>query len=427
MNEHILSRSLLKEVILEQKQELARMPRGTQRAKLTEMIEFFGTSQILIIQGVRRCGKSTLLAQFLDTLPHPNFHYLNFEDERLVSFDISLFNQALEIFYEVNGKHTLFVFDEIQVIEGWERFVRRLHNGGNKILITGSNANLLSQELGTKLTGRHLNIELFPFSYIEFLRFKGYHYHEENLYIIEERSILQKHFTEYLTEGGMPIYLQNRHRTILTSLYDDIIIRDVLQRYKIDNIKLFRELVLYLISNCTSSITFTSLKEYFRLGSINTVIKYLEYLENCYFLFCINAFSASYKKQINTPKKIYIFCNAFVDKIGFHVTDNHGVLLENLVFLELRRRFKNIFYYKTQNNLEVDFLVYNNPKQVELIQVSWTLSSPATKNRKVNALLKAMEETKIQKAWILTEGETDTLTIDNKVIHVLPIYQWLCS
>ncbi|MHB1947264.1 MAG: ATP-binding protein [Gammaproteobacteria bacterium] len=426
MNEqNILNRSLLKEIVLEQKQELMLMPRGAPRDKLKELKDYYKNSQIIIIQGVRRCGKSTLLAQFLDTLPQPHFHYLNFEDERLVSFNISLFNQLLEVFYEVNGKHTLFVFDEIQVVEGWERFVRRLHNGGNKIFITGSNANLLSQELGTKLTGRHLDIELFPFSYMEFLRFQNYQHVENELNLTEKRSELHKYFTEYLTEGGMPIYLQNRQRNILSSLYDDIIIRDVLQRYRIDNIKLFRELTLYLTSNCTSSITYNKLKAYFHLGSVNTAIKYLGYLENCYFLFCINPFSPSFKKQINAPKKIYIICNAFIDKIGFHLTDNRGVLLENTVFLELRRRFENIFYYKTENNLEVDFLVYNHPKQAQLIQVTWSLSDARTKNRELNALTKAMEETKIKEAWILTEAEADTIVLENKTIHVIPVYQWL--
>lgn len=426
MNEQkTISRSLLKEVVLEQQQEIMQLPRGVPRAQLPELVTLAATPQIVIIQGVRRCGKSTLLSQFIDTLPVPAFHYLNFEDERLVSFDVSLFNQLLEVFYEINGKLTLFIFDEIQVIEGWEQFVRRLHNSGNKILITGSNANLLSQELGTKLTGRHLNIELFPFSYAEFLRFKDYQYNENDFYNAEKRSEFHRYFAEYLIEGGMPTYLQTPLRKTLSSLYEDIIIRDILQRYRIDNIKLFRELTLYLLSNSTSSVIYKKLKEYFNLGSVNTVIKYAGYLENCYFLFFINQFFPSFRKQMNAPKKVYVICNSFIDKIGFHLTDNRGALLENMVFLELRRRMENIFYYKTQNNLEVDFLVYDKINNIQLIQVSWSLVDPKTKNRELTALLKAMEETQANEGWILTESETETITLENKIIHIIPVYQWL--
>lgn len=423
----MLNRSFLKEIVLEQKQEFLNLPRGIPRDRLEDLSKVFNTPQVIIIQGVRRCGKSTLLMQLLDTLSKPEINYLNFEDERLVSFDTSMFNQLLEIFHEVNGKQQLFIFDEIQIIEGWELFIRRLHNSNNKIVITGSNANLLSQELGTKLTGRHLDIQLYPFSYAEFLRFQNYQLDENDFFITEKRGQLHKHFAEYLTEGGMPIYLQTRQRAVLSSLYGDIIIRDVVERYRIDNLKLFRELALFLLSNITSPITYTKLKEYFDLGSVNTIIKYLGYLENCYLLFFINPFSASFKKQINAPKKVYAICNAFIDKIGFHLSDNKGVLLENAVFLELKRRFKNIFYYKTQNDLEVDFLVYNHPKNAKLVQVTWSLISSKTRSREINALFKAMEETQLKEAFIFTESETETITKDNLTIHVIPVYQWLLS
>jgi len=361
----------------------------------------------------------------VDALAPQEVHYLNFEDERLVAFNVTMFNTLLEVFYEVNGQHNIFIFDEIQVVEDWERFVRRLHNSSKKIFITGSNASLLSQELGTKLTGRHLDLELFPFSFCEFLNFKRYQFHPDDFYRTEKRSELHRYFNEYLTEGSMPIYLQIRQRDVLNRLYEDIIIRDVIQRYQIDNTKLFRELTLYLLSNSTSAIVYSKLKQYFHLGSVNTVIKYLGYLENSYFLFVINPFSPSFKKQINAPKKIYNICNAFIDKIGFHLSENRGVLLENMVFLQLRRYFKNIYYYKTQNDLEVDFLVYDTLDNIQLIQVTWSMSDAKTRNREVSALIKTMDETKINQAWILTESETETIAIENKTIHVLPVYQWL--
>lgn len=425
MNEQILNRSLLKEIVLEQKEEFLRAPRGVTREKLQDLIAEFDKPQVTIIKGVRRCGKSTLLAQLVDSIPNLKFHYLNFEDERLVSFDVTLFNLLLEVFYEIDGKQTLFIFDEIQVIEDWERFVRRLHNSGNKIIITGSNANLLSQELGTKLTGRHTDIELFPFSYTEFIKYQQYQYEKNDLYLTEKRSLLHKYFSEYLTDGGLPIYLQDRRQTILSSLYEDIIMRDVVQRYKIDNIKLFRELTLYLLSNSTASLTYNKVAEYFNFGSVNTVIKYIGYLENCYFFFIVNQFSASLKKQIAAPKKLYTICNAFIDKIGFHLSANHGGLLENLVFLELKRKYSNIFYYKTSKGSEVDFIVYNTPQEFKLIQVTWALNDAKTRERETSALIQAMLETNAKEAWILTESETETIEMDNKTIHVVPVYKWI--
>ncbi|MDQ2993623.1 MAG: ATP-binding protein [Pseudomonadota bacterium] len=420
-----LDRTKLKEVVLEQRHELENLPRGIIRNQLGRLIELFESNQVLIIKGIRRCGKSTLLLQLIDKLKLRGFHYLNFEDERLVSFDTSTFNVLLEIFYEVNDKQKIFIFDEIQVVENWELFIRRLHTSGNKIIITGSNATLLSQELGTKLTGRHIDLELFPFAYSEYLIYQNYNFSNNDFALTEKRSVMNKHFSEYLVDGGMPIYLHNPFRETISAIYEDVIIRDILRRYAIKNQKIFRELALYLTSNCTSLITYQKLSEHFKLGSVNTIIKYLGYLENCYYLFLISPFFPSVRKQINAPKKVYIADNVFVEKIGFSLFNKEGALLENLVFLELRRLYKNIFYYKTKNNLEVDFLVYNESSNIQLIQVSWSIADPKTKAREINALIKASEETSIENCWILTHSETELISTEKLTIHVVPIYQWL--
>ena len=424
MNEHYqITREQLKATVLDQKAELANLPRGITREKLPQLVTLFETPQAVIVQGVRRCGKSTLFTQLIDTLKLKTVHYLNFEDERLVGFTVQNFTLLLDIFYEINGEDGVFFFDEIQEIEDWERFIRRLHNAGNKILITGSNATLLSQELGTKLTGRHVDLVLYPFSYREFLA-----YRDAPLTLQEDtkgRSIQLKHFHEFLHLGGLPIYLEAPLQSVLNNLYEDIISRDVLQRYKIDNPKLFKQLALYLLSNCASLISFQKLKTHFNLGSVNTIIKYIGYLENCYLFFLLPPFFAAYRKQVNAPKKIYSICNAFIDKIGFHVHDQKSVLLENMVFLALREHYPNLFYYKTQNNLEIDFLAYHKPDAVKLIQVSWSIQDPKTHDRETSALWKAMEELNTQEGLILTESESGTIKQDAKTIHVMPIYQWL--
>lgn len=196
------------------------------------------------------------------------------------------FNLLLEVLYEINGTQRIFFFDEIQVIEGWERFVRRLHNAGHKVVISGS-ATLLSQELGTKLTGRHINLELFPFSFKEYLSAKNLSVHPNDFSITEKRAQPLKHFDEYLYSGGFPTYIYNPIRETILSLYEDIILRDVVQRYNIDNIKMFRELALYLTSNATSSMSYHNLKEHFNLGSVNTIIKYMGYSEETNIKTCI--------------------------------------------------------------------------------------------------------------------------------------------
>ena len=352
-------------------------------------------------------------------------HYLNFEDERLISFSVSHFAMLQEIFYEINGEGGVYFFDEIQEVDDWERFIRRLHNAGEKVLITGSNATLLSQELGSKLTGRHVDLILYPFSYREYLAYRGNS--TEWRGDTKSKSQQLKAFSEFLLDGGMPIYLENKHQSILNNLYEDIISRDILQRYNIDNPKLFKQLALYLLSNCASMVSAQKLKTAFGLGSVNTIIKYLGYLENCYLFFMLPQFFPAFRKQINSQKKIYSVCNAFIDKIGFHVHDHNSVMLENLMFLHLNERFQHVFYYKTQQGLEVDFLAYDQVNNLNLYQISWSIADPKTRERETKALWQAMDELNLKKAWILTESEENVFEQDGKTIQVLPVYQWLLT
>lgn len=166
---------------------------------------------------------------------------------------------------------------------------------------------MFSRELGTKLTGRHIDIELFPFSFVEYLNFKEYRASPDDIFSTEQRTVLEKFFNAYLMEGGFPGYLKYQDRAILEGIYEDILFRDIFQRHKINDIRLFRELALYLMSNVTSAISYTKLKDYFQLGSTNTVINYISYLEECYLIFVVNAFSPAYKKQVNSPKKFMLF------------------------------------------------------------------------------------------------------------------------
>jgi len=374
---------------------------------------------------VRRCGKSTLLNQVISDHYKDGVYYLNFEDERLVDFTVEDFNDLYEVFLELYGEKKVFFFDEIQNIPKWEMFVRRMQGKGCKFFITGSNASLLSKELGTKLSGRNINIELFPFSFREFLSFKGVQPSKNGLFLTVERAALKKHFSEYLQHGGMPEYLKYQDQILLKRVYEDILYRDIVARYGIKQVKPLRELGLYLLSNIGGTFSYNNLKKVLGLGSMNTIKSFADYLENSYLIFLISKFSYSLKEQFVALKKIYCIDNGLAESIAFQFSKNKGKFLENLVFLELKRTGAEIYYYKTTNNLEVDFLVKTGKKDMKLIQVADNLDTDKTRQIEINSLARAMEELKQKEALILTDDTEDDLKIEGKRIKAMPFYKWL--
>lgn len=295
-----------------------------------------------------------------------------------------------------------------------------------KFFITGSNASLLSKELGTKLTGRTIVTELYPFSFREFLLFKGYTLKKDSLSLTKERALLKKHFNEYLKAGGMPEYLKYNDPVVLRRTYEDILYRDIVVRYGIKEVKALRELSLYFLSNTTTMFTYNSLKKTLNLGSVNTVKSYIEYLENSFLMFTANKFSYSLKKQFVAPKKVCCIDNGLIEAVAFQFSKNIGRFYENLVFLELKRKGgKDIYYYQTEDNQEVDFLIKQGNKIATLIQVTESLDEDKVRTREINALNKAMDELKINKSLILTYDTEENIKSVNKTIIVKPIYKWL--
>ena len=213
---------------------------------------FIESKKISVVSGIRRSGKSTLLKQISKSFD--DFYYFNFEDERLLDFKASDLNILYEALLEAHGEQRVFFFDEIQNVYGWEKFVRRLFEDGNKIFITGSNAKLLSSELATTLSGRHLKMELYPFSFAEFLEYEKFP--SKNLYDTKERSVLAKNFSHYLEYGGFPEVVIGKNRKELEQLYQDVLIKDLIVRFKIRETKIFREIALYLLSNMTAPMSF---------------------------------------------------------------------------------------------------------------------------------------------------------------------------
>lgn len=420
-----MDKSILKEIVLEQAEDRLHLDAGIPRAALSAACRHASLPHAVVVSGVRRSGKSTLLNQVISELYKKGVYFFNFEDERLVDFNVADFNHLYEVFLELYGDRKVFFFDEIQNVPRWEVFVRRMQGKGCKFFITGSNASLLSREFGTKLTGRSVNVELFPFSFREFLSFKGFQLSKNGLSLTSERAAIKQHFSQYLKHGGMPEYLKYQDTTLLKRVYEDILYRDIVARYGIKQVKPLRELGLYLLSNIGTTFSYNNLQKILGLGSMNTVKSYSDFLENSYLIFLISRFSYSLKQQFVSLKKVYCIDNGLAEAVAFQFSKNKGKFLENLVFLELRRTYPEIYYYKTTNNLEVDFLIKSGKNDLTLIQVADNLDNEKTRQREVNALIKAMDELKLKGGLILTEDTEEEIALKGRVIVVKPIYKWL--
>ena len=378
---------------------------------------------IVVVSGIRRCGKSTLLSQIRNENREKDY-YMNFDDERLIRFSVDHFQLLHETFIELFGIQRTFYFDEIQNISGWERFVRRLHDEGCKVFLTGSNASMLSRELGTHLTGRYIQTELFPFSFTEFLNFKQFDWTEKDLYSTEGRATLSGHFNEYFHTGGFPLYLKEGNDDYLKSLYESILYRDVLVRNKLVNERELLELVNYLASNVSKLTSFNGLTKVAGVKNATTIRNYLSFLQDTYLIFQISKFDFSLKKQIQNLKKTYFVDNAMIRLLGFMFSEEKGRLLENLVFLELRRRRAEIFYHV--NRLECDFVIRKGITIVQAIQVCHSFNTDQTRTREVKGLLEALNMYGLAEGLILLhDTQEHTFEEDGKVIRVMPVWKWL--
>ncbi len=420
-----MDKTRLKEVMLEQRKWQDALGAGIPRDALPTIRKYIPLPHAVVISGIRRVGKSTLLTQILRTFYPGGVYYFNFEDERLIDFTLDDFNRLYEVCLELLGEQKVFFFDEIQNIPKWELFVRRMQDSGFKFFITGSNASLLSKELATKLTGRSVTQPLYPFSFKEFLLFKGYDVSKDALLHSHERGIIKGWFNEYLRGGGMPEYLKYKDPVVLKKVYEDILYRDIVARYEIKDVKALRELGLYLLSNVAGLITYNSLKKFLHLGSANTVKSYADHMENSFLIFTTARFSYSLKQQFVAPKKVYCIDNGLVEAIAFQFSKNKGKFLENLVFLELKRRNKEVYYYKTANNREVDFILKEGERAFALLQVSESLADEKVRMRETGALIEAMDELKISHSMILTEDSEEEIHLKNRTITVKPVYKWL--
>ena len=401
----MLQQATIQQVIDAQKQKIQRQGTGLQRELLPDLPDI--QSHALIISGIRRCGKSTLLKQFLNR-DGQNALHLNFEDPRLFNFELTDF-QLLDNIID-DSKNNILFFDELQIINGWELYVRQKLDEGFKVIITGSNASLLSRELGTKLTGRHITKELFPFSYKEFLSFKS---------LEADARSLQK----YMDMGGFPEYLKTNNTDILTTLFYDILNRDIVVRHGIRDVSMLKRLAVYLISNAGNLVTANKLQQPLGFKTTNTILEYLSFLEDTYLVSFMPKFSYSLKAQAINPRKIYVIDSGIIKVASTTFTDNLGHILENLIYWELRRNGKELFYFN-ENGAECDFVVTKNEKIEQLIQVCYELT-PENREREQRGLQEAMDFFKTDNGLIVTYKQKDAYMQKGKQIDILPAYEFL--
>lgn len=362
-----------------------------------------------VVSGIRRCGKSTLLL-IMQQKQTEEVLYLNFDEIKLYDFELTDF-QLLDKIIVSTSKKLLF-FDEIQIIEGWEIYVRQKLDEGYKVLVTGSNASLLSKELGTKLTGRHISKELFPFSYAEYLQFCK---------LVPDSSSMET----YLKTGGFPEYIKTKQSEVLINLFNDIIYRDIAVRYGIRDVHSLKKLALFLMSNVGNLVSASKLKQSISVKSTSTVLEYFSYLENSYLVFFVPKFSYSYKSQLVNPRKVYAIDTGLVDIVSTTFSNDYGHLLENLVFLHLRRRYKEIYYFNNKN-AECDFVVVETGQVTHLIQVCYELNHENRK-REMNGLNSAMDDLKIEKGIIVTFNQSDSYIYKSSSIKIIQADQFLLN
>ncbi len=418
----------LKRIIAQQREELERKFAQEQiipRAGLEQAQELLKYPNILAILGVRRAGKSFFSVMVARQLALP-YGYINFFDERLIGFTAAELDKVLQAFYELYGQVELVILDEIQVVVGWELFASRLRET-KRVIVTGSNAHLLSGELATHLTGRHLDRILLPFSLSELLSGKKF-----NVYLTEDRAKIKNELKAYGEGSGFPEFFKFG-APIIRSIYDDVLTKDCLKRYRIREEESFRELALQLVSNFACEFSYLKLKNITNIKDVHTVKNYVRYLRDAYLLFILERFSPKLKMQTIAPKKAYLVDQGIANFISFQGAKWEGRRFENMVALGLLRRYINeyntkIYYWKSPENYEVDFVVRRLGKVEQLIQSCYQLDGE-TKKREFRALLKASQELQCSHLLVITNDEEGEETMEwfgqKAAITIMPLWKWL--
>lgn len=417
----------MRSIILNQRKECERLLALPYQERTVQLpfVQLLATKTIKLITGPRRVGKSVFA---LLMLKGTNFAYLNFDDKQLLSaWNEELVMQTLQDIYP---KYDFLLLDEVQNLPDWHFWVSKLLRNGVNMVITGSNSQMLSQEMSTVLTGRYIPINMFPFSAEEFLR-----WHQIDIsHITEEKRTEAIRLQEnYLHLGGYPETLQARAMThnYLNTLYEAIIMRDVAVRHKIRNIQALHDVADYLLANFCNLVTANDVACELQMRSVATTQKFMNYLHEPFLFYYLPRYNNKLKLMQKAARKVYVVDNGFIEASAFNVTDNLGRLLENMVFVELLRRGfdvkQTLFYYRSHTDKEVDFVTRKGNQVSQMIQVCYDLSSDKTRKRELDSLIECAEELRCENLCIITYKENETIAYKNHTVRIMSLRDWLAD
>lgn len=421
-----LSYDALRQVVVEHQDEVARIrqQQWVERSVLRKSRDLLEKKWVKVIKGVRRSGKS-IFAHLL--LKDKRYGYVNFDDERFIGLSAADFNKILQFVLECVPHPEVLLFDEVQNIPGWELFINRLQRQGYNIVITGSNSNLLAKELATHLTGRYVPIEIFPFSFREFLLAKSFEWTPMKLYKTAARAALYSFLKEYMYQGGFPeLVIRGYSADYLRELYDKIVSRDITNRYRVRLTYALREIAIYCHANLGENVTFHRVKDLFGINSLHTVKNHFQYLDDGYLVFLLAPFDFEYKEQIKQPRKIYTIDNGLSAAINPRFNDYHKRALENLVFQELCRRGENFAHHDIAG-MEVSFVLHKQKEPNAVIHVAWSLQDLLADKKAQKALIKASEHLQCKNFTVITWDDETKEKVQGLTLQVVPIWKWLLA
>ena len=408
---------------------------GYKRKMIEYLIKLVSIKQIIAITGIRRCGKSTILKQLINFLifnkkVNPkNILFCNLESPHLIKFknnSKNLQNIFEEYLVITNPKGKIYIFlDEVHFFNDWQVFVKNLYENSNvKFFITGSNSKLLSAEMASMLSGRSIELNLKPFSFNEILLSKNIKI--DNKFNLAKNEVkIVKLFNDYLKLGGFPEVFQEKNKEIkkeiLINYYKNILYQDIIPRFEVKKTKEIEKLLLYLFSNIGQNFSYNSLAKYLRITD-KTAKEYISFFEKSFLITEISNYQFSLKKQENYPKKVYAIDNGFIDAVSFSFSENYSHFLENLVFINLAQKEKEIYYF--YDKYECDFVIKEKNKVIEAIQVTKNIHYNNRK-RELNGLKNALNKFNLKTGKIITQNQEEKFSEDGFLIHIVPAWKWL--
>jgi predicted AAA+ superfamily ATPase len=421
---------MIKKILIQQKEELNGLlnRRYIERISEPAKAEYLATGLIKLISGPRRAGKSVLALQLLRD---QNFAYLNFDDDLLLkNFGEDAVTGGL---HELYPGFQFLLLDEIQNLPQWELWVNKLYRRGINLVVTGSNAKLLSHEMASSLTGRFIQLTLLPFSFAEYLEYQNIVIPDQLSETARENGIVLSHMNTWLQNGGFPEIVMNPAvlKNYLSSLFDSILLKDLVHRFRIRQIREFYDLANYLLANYTNLWSFNQLASDLDFKSVATVQKFVGYLSEPFLFLTLTRYSTKVRQQQKAPRKSYIIDQGFIQARSFELSPNYGRILENVVFIELLRRNFNpeteLFYFKSGKGREIDFVCRKGHRIDQLIQVCYDLTSPKTFNRETDALLEASLELDCANLLVITWNRDEWIEKGGRKIRLVPAYRWLTA